>query len=91
MDYFFLISLIILIMFSATITVFLAYLVFGDHSFNITYQQKFSEEERQLLEDLYNEKGDIKNREFDMLETLDGAIREINSIMTGAEEDEING
>ena len=54
-------------MFSATITVFLAYLVLGDHSFNITYRQEFSAEDRQLLEDLYNEKGDIKNQELDML------------------------
>lgn len=91
MDYFFLISLIILIMFSATITVFLAYLVFGDHSLSITYRQEFSEEDRQLLEDLYNEKGDIKNQELDMLETLDGAIREINSIMNGTEEDSDEG
>ena len=54
---------------------------------NITVKQEFSAEDRQLLEDLYNEKGDMKDREMDMLETLDGAIREINNIMTGTEEE----
>lgn len=54
---------------------------------NISVKQEFSPEDRQLLEDLYNEKGDMKDRELDMLETLDGAIREINNIMTGTEEE----
>lgn len=54
---------------------------------NISVKQEFSLEDRQLLEDLYNEKGDMKDREMDMLETLDGAIREINNIMTGTEEE----
>ena len=90
MDYLLIIAFTILVMFSAVFVAFMAYLIFGDHALNVNIKQEFSAEDRALLEDLYNKDGDFKKQEMDMLETLDGAIREINSIMTGAEE-ETNG
>jgi len=77
----------IVLIYAISTTLLLAYLILGDHSINIVYKQQFSEEDRKLLEDLYNEDGEFKNKNMDMLETLDGAIREINSIMTGVEEE----
>lgn len=49
---------------------------------NINFKQEFSESDRQLLEDLYNQDGDPKDkREVTMLEALDDAVRSINDIM----------
>lgn len=57
----------------------------------ITIKQEFSESDRQLLEDLYNQDGDLKDRrEEQMLEALDSAVRNINSIILDTEE-ETNG
>lgn len=57
----------------------------------ITIKQEFSESDRQLLEDIYNQDGDLKDkREEQMLEALDSAVRNINSIILDSEEG-ING
>lgn len=53
----------------------------------ITIKQEFSESDRQLLEDIYNQDGDLKDkREEQMLEALDSAVRNINSIILDSEE-----
>lgn len=57
---------------------------------NITVKQEFNDSDRQLLEDIYNKDGDIKNRETVMMEALDEAVRNINNIMLDNEE-ESNG
>lgn len=58
---------------------------------NVTLKQEFSEEDRKLLEDLYNSDGDAKpGQEQDLLNSLDEAVKSINSIMLGTEE-ESNG
>ena len=57
---------------------------------NVTFKQEFSEDDRQLLEDLYNKDGDMKDRETVMMEALDNAVRNINNIMLDTEDD-ING
>lgn len=55
---------------------------------SITIKQEFSESDRQLLEDIYNQDGDLKDRrEEQMLEALDSAVRNINSIILDSEED----
>lgn len=56
---------------------------------NVTVKQEFSAEDRQLLEDVFNKEGDVK-REFDTQEAFDEAVKAINDIMLGNEED-ING
>ena len=53
----------------------------------IIIKQEFSESDRQLLEDIYNQDGDLKDkREEQMLESLDSAVRNINSIILDSEE-----
>lgn len=54
---------------------------------NVTFKQEFSEDDRQLLEDLYNKDGDMKDREVVMMEALDNAVRNINNIILDTEED----
>lgn len=54
---------------------------------NVTFKQEFSEDDRQLLEDLYNKDGDMKDRETVMMEALDNAVRNINNIILDTEED----
>lgn len=53
---------------------------------NIHVDQKFDEEDRQLLEDLFNKDGDPKEG-FDTEAALDEAVKAINSIMLDTEED----
>ena len=53
----------------------------------VTVKQEFSDDDRQLLEDLYNKDGDMKDRETIMMEALDNAVRNINNIMLDVEED----
>lgn len=55
---------------------------------NINVKQEFSQEDRALLEDLYNKDGDSK--QDDMQESLDTLVKNINSIMLGDEEN-LNG
>ncbi|MBP5596728.1 MAG: hypothetical protein J6Y02_15180 [Pseudobutyrivibrio sp.] len=54
---------------------------------NVTIKQEISEDDRQLLEDMYNSDGDMKNREAVMMEALDNAVRNINNIMLDVEDD----
>ena len=54
---------------------------------NVTFKQEFSEDDRQLLEDIYNKDGDVKDREAVMMEALDNAVRNINNIMLDVEDD----
>lgn len=54
---------------------------------NVTVKQEISEDDRQLLEDIYNNDGDMKNREAVMMDALDNAVRNINNIMLDAEDD----
>lgn len=54
---------------------------------NVTFTQEISKDDRQLLEDIYNNDGDIKNREAIMMDALDNAVRNINNIMLDAEDD----
>ena len=56
---------------------------------NVTVKQEFSAEDRPLLEDVFNKEGDVKD-EFDTKEAFDEAVKAINDIMLGNEED-ING
>ena len=66
----------------------LCWLLKGNHNINIVLKQEFSDSDRQLLEDLYNKDGELKDkRETQMLEALDDAVRSINNIMLGIEEE----
>lgn len=55
---------------------------------NINVKQEFSQEDRALLEDLYNKDGDPKDTSIK--ESLDETIKSINALMLGDEEN-ING
>ena len=59
-------------------------------SINITvnFKQEFSQEDRALLEDLFNKEGDPKNVSDEI--TFDDVLRNVNAIMLGDEES-ING
>lgn len=64
-------------------------LIRGCHiNININVKQEFSQEDRALLEDLYNKDGDSK--QDDMQESLDTLVKNINSLMLGDEEN-LNG
>ena len=64
--------------------VIICWLLKSIHNINIIIKQEFSDSDRQLLEDLYNQDGELKDkRETQMLEALDGAVRSINNIMLG--------
>lgn len=68
--------------------VIICWLLKSIHNINIIIKQEFSDSDRQLLEDLYNQDGELKDkRETQMLEALDGAVRSINNIMLGTEEE----
>ena len=54
---------------------------------NISVKQEFSQEDRKLLEDLFNEKGDIKDKEHDVQNSFDELIKNVNNIMLGVEDD----
>ena len=58
---------------------------FMNASITIVYKQEFSEEDRQLLEDLYNKDGEMKEK-MSMDEALDSAVQAINDIMLDNEE-----
>lgn len=53
---------------------------------NINYKQEFSAEDRQLLEDLYNDKGDPKDTNSTIEDALDSVIKSVNEIMLDVEE-----
>ena len=58
-------------------------------SITITVKQEFSAEDRQLLEDVFNKEGEVKQG-LDTQEAFDEAVKAINDIMLGNEE-ESNG
>ena len=55
---------------------------------NINLKQEFSQEDRALLEDLFNKDGELKEKSDDI--TFDDVLRNVNAIMLGDEES-ING
>lgn len=66
-------------------------LVKGCHvNINISYKQEFSAEDRQLLEDLYNDKGDLKSKDSEIPESLDEVIRSIQEAMLLDDEEGVN-
>ena len=54
---------------------------------NINVKQEFSQEDRQLLEDIFNEQGEYKDNKNDVQESLDELIKNVNSVMLGLEDD----
>lgn len=54
---------------------------------NISVKQEFSNEDRQLLEDLFNEKGEIKDRDNDVQSSFDELVKNVNNLMLGVEDD----
>ena len=56
---------------------------------NVTVKQEFSAEDRQLLEDVFNKDGEVKGQ-YDTQEAFDQAVKAINDLMLGSEE-ESNG
>lgn len=53
---------------------------------NINVKQQFSEEDRQLLEDVFNKDGEIK-KDYDVKEAFDSVVKTINDIMLDNEEE----
>lgn len=47
---------------------------------NVSVKQEFSAEDRQLLEDLYNNDGDPKKK-YDINEAFDAIVQSVNDIM----------
>ena len=58
----------------------------GEHNITVVAKQEFSAEDRQLLEDLYNEQGDLKSKDADIRDALDQAVKNINEIMLDMED-----
>ena len=56
---------------------------------NVNVKQEFSAEDRKLLEDLFNEDGELKNKDESAQAALDELIQNVNSIMLG--EEDMNG
>ena len=54
---------------------------------NINVKQEFSQEDRQLLEDLFNEKGEIKDANNDIQSSFDELVKNVNNLMLGVEDD----
>lgn len=52
----------------------------------IVYKQEFSEEDRQLLEDLYNNEGDPKDQD-DVNAVFDNLIKSVNDLMLDNDEE----
>lgn len=53
---------------------------FMNANITIIYKQEFSEEDRQLLEDLYNNEGEPKDQ-YDVKEAFDELVKNVNNIM----------
>ena len=58
---------------------------------NVTVKQEFSAEDRQLLEDIYNRDGDIKNNYSDTMNAVDEVVKSINELMLGEDTEDTNG
>ena len=54
---------------------------------NISVKQEFSHEDRQLLEDLFNDKGELKNQDHDIQDSFDELVKNVNDLMLGVEDD----
>lgn len=57
---------------------------------NISVKQEFSQEDRALLEDLFNKDGDPKSEAEQGRDALEELVKSVNSLMLGDEE-QING
>lgn len=66
-------------------TMLLALFKFMRAEITINYKQEFSDEDRQLLEDLYNNEGDPKQN-YDPQEAFDSIVQTVNDIMLDKEE-----
>lgn len=53
---------------------------------NISVKQEFSAEDRQLLEDLYNNEGEPKDQ-YDVHEAFDAIVQSVNDIMLDKNEE----
>lgn len=53
---------------------------------NISVKQEFSAEDRQLLEDLYNNEGDPKEQ-YDVNQAFDNLVKSVNDIMLDSNEE----
>lgn len=83
-------ALITLIVVIVAFMIFATLLIFHfmdiEHNINISVKQEFSESDRQLLEDIYNEKGDMKDKDNEVMEALDEVIKNINDVMLDKED-----
>lgn len=72
------------------ILLFVVLSVYLDKSIKIviTHKQEFTESDRQLLEDLYNQNGDPKDAEA-LQDSFDEMVKTVNSIML--DEENTNG
>lgn len=68
-------------------TMLFAMFKFMKANITITYKQEFSDEDRQLLEDLYNNNGDIKDHEQDVQDSIDTVIKTVNDLFLDVTED----
>lgn len=59
---------------------------FMNANITIVYKQEFSEEDRQLLEDLYNNEGDPKDQD-DVNAAFDNLIKSVNDLMLDNDEE----
>ena len=73
------------------ILLFVVLSVYLDKSIKIviTHKQEFTESDRQLLEDLYNQNGDPQSSDAVLQDSLDEMVRTVNSIML--DEENTNG
>ena len=71
-----------------TILIVIMFGLFKLMNANITiiYKQEFSEEDRQLLEDLYNSEGDPKDQD-DVNAAFDNLIKSVNDLMLDNDEE----
>lgn len=67
-------------------TMLLAIFKFMKAEITINYKQEFSDEDRKLLEDLYNNDGDPKEK-YDINEAFDNLVKTVNDIMLDSTEE----
>lgn len=67
-------------------TMLLAIFKFMKAEITINYKQEFSDEDRKLLEDLYNNDGDPKEK-YDVNEAFDNLVKTVNDIMLDSTEE----
>lgn len=67
-------------------TMLLAIFKFMKAEITINYKQEFSDEDRRLLEDLYNNDGDPKEK-YDVNEAFDNLVKTVNDIMLDSTEE----